>query len=490
MANGELQSLVNFRQPNNSTLRAAPYKLVLSDSPFYVDFRTLTGSDLDGTPFKPYGMYIDNTQGNANLIILFQETQFRVVCKKGEVLHTSYPAADYAIAAITGDGPASIIFVDYSVEPYSSNLTGGSAMAIWGAITGDIAAQTDLQAQFGTKVDKVAGFGLSQNSFTNAQVSKLAAIEAGAQVNAVTSVAGRTGAITLTKTDVGLPNVDNTSDVNKPVSIAQQAALDLKLNTSDSAFRNLVINGTFKINQRAYVSGSATTSANTYTYDCWKVLVSGQSVTLNASGLTAPAGGVTQIIEGASLENGSALDYTITWEGTATCTVDGVAKLSGDSFKATFGTNVNLTFKSGTLNKVKVTPGLKVGKYFDRMFGDELLLCMRFYQKTFEYSVSPIPASGTFIGSLQYVSNFMGEGFVGVTIVFPVPMITTPTLTFMNPSSNNSNWRNRALNADSGASSTSYGEISSKGFVAVNSQPLATGMQQTIAVHYVAKCEL
>ena len=36
----------------------------------------------------------------------------------------------------------------------------------------------------------------------------------------------------LTKTNVGLGNVDNTSDANKPVSIAQQAALDLKLDAS------------------------------------------------------------------------------------------------------------------------------------------------------------------------------------------------------------------------------------------------------------------
>lgn len=46
----------------------------------------------------------------------------------------------------------------------------------------------------------------------------------------VQSVAGRTGAVTLAKSDVGLGNVDNTSDVNKPVSTAQQAALDLKSN--------------------------------------------------------------------------------------------------------------------------------------------------------------------------------------------------------------------------------------------------------------------
>lgn len=50
--------------------------------------------------------------------------------------------------------------------------------------------------------------------------------------NLVTSVAGRTGAVTLTKSDVGLSNVDNTSDVNKPVSTAQQTALNLKADKS------------------------------------------------------------------------------------------------------------------------------------------------------------------------------------------------------------------------------------------------------------------
>lgn len=44
----------------------------------------------------------------------------------------------------------------------------------------------------------------------------------------VTSVASKTGAVTLVKADVGLTNVDNTSDANKPVSTAVQAALDLK----------------------------------------------------------------------------------------------------------------------------------------------------------------------------------------------------------------------------------------------------------------------
>lgn len=45
---------------------------------------------------------------------------------------------------------------------------------------------------------------------------------------AVDSVNGQTGIVILDKGDIGLGNVDNTSDANKPVSTATQAALDLK----------------------------------------------------------------------------------------------------------------------------------------------------------------------------------------------------------------------------------------------------------------------
>jgi hypothetical protein len=47
---------------------------------------------------------------------------------------------------------------------------------------------------------------------------------------AVSSVNGQTGAVTLTKTDVGLSNVDNTSDANKPISTATSTALSNKAN--------------------------------------------------------------------------------------------------------------------------------------------------------------------------------------------------------------------------------------------------------------------
>lgn len=50
---------------------------------------------------------------------------------------------------------------------------------------------------------------------------------------AISTVNGKSGpSVTLTKSDIGLANVDNTSDVQKPVSTAQQNALDGKANTT------------------------------------------------------------------------------------------------------------------------------------------------------------------------------------------------------------------------------------------------------------------
>lgn len=51
----------------------------------------------------------------------------------------------------------------------------------------------------------------------------------------VTSVAGRVGAVVLTKSDVGLGSVDNTADSAKPVSSAQQTALNLKADLASPA---------------------------------------------------------------------------------------------------------------------------------------------------------------------------------------------------------------------------------------------------------------
>lgn len=87
---------------------------------------------------------------------------------------------------------------------------------------------TATQTALGNKVDQVAGKGLSTEDYTTAEQTKLLGIATGAQVNTVDSVAGKTGVVSLVKADVGLGQVDDTSDANKPVSTAQQTALDGK----------------------------------------------------------------------------------------------------------------------------------------------------------------------------------------------------------------------------------------------------------------------
>lgn len=71
---------------------------------------------------------------------------------------------------------------------------------------------------------------------TTKQVAVSAFVRAGNET--VTSVAGDTGDVVLVKGDVGLGNVDNTSDANKPISTATQSALDLKATIADTASVN------------------------------------------------------------------------------------------------------------------------------------------------------------------------------------------------------------------------------------------------------------
>ena len=72
-----------------------------------------------------------------------------------------------------------------------------------------------LDAEVAKKVDKVSGKGLSTNDYTNEEKNKLSGIQSGAQVNTVTSVAGKTGAVVVSKSDVGLSNVDNVKQASK-----------------------------------------------------------------------------------------------------------------------------------------------------------------------------------------------------------------------------------------------------------------------------------
>ena len=75
----------------------------------------------------------------------------------------------------------------------------------------------------GVPTGGTVGQVLTKNSSTNYDTSWQTPTPA-----PVTSVNGYVGAVVLTKSDVGLGNVDNTSDLNKPISTATQTALNAK----------------------------------------------------------------------------------------------------------------------------------------------------------------------------------------------------------------------------------------------------------------------
>jgi hypothetical protein len=71
------------------------------------------------------------------------------------------------------------------------------------------------------------------------------------EVGPVRAVAGKTGAVTLAKADVGLGNADNTSDAAKPVSTATQAALDTKASAADPSLSGAIDFTTGSVRQSA-----------------------------------------------------------------------------------------------------------------------------------------------------------------------------------------------------------------------------------------------
>lgn len=98
------------------------------------------------------------------------------------------------------------------------------------AITADRDAA--IPAPVENQLCAVAGVGLQRHDGTDWTT-----------VGLVVSVAGRTGAVVLTKTDVGLANVDNTADLAKPVSTATQAALDAKAPIASPSFTGTITVG-------------------------------------------------------------------------------------------------------------------------------------------------------------------------------------------------------------------------------------------------------
>lgn len=119
--------------------------------------------------------------------------------------------------------------------------TGAYSAVNWGQLSGTLSDQTDLLSALNAKKNDFSentafnkNFGTSAGTVLEGNTALGGAVDSvtgdgvgGTAVNPVMSFPA--------PSDIGLGNIDNTSDANKPVSTAQQTALNLKLNLSGGA---------------------------------------------------------------------------------------------------------------------------------------------------------------------------------------------------------------------------------------------------------------
>lgn len=147
------------------------------------------------------------------------------------------------------------------------------------------------------------------------------------------------------------------------------------------------------------------------------MVTSGQAATFTTTGagrtVTAPSGGIEQVIEGASIGGGT---YVINWTGTASCIVNGVSRVKGSTFTLTAGSNATVRFSSGTVTDVQIEPGQVVTAFELRPAAVELMLCQQYCLPLGLDGSSTLSAGGYCTGTTALLS-----------VPVPVEMRAAPT---------------------------------------------------------------
>lgn len=208
--------------------------------------------------------------------------------------------------------------------------------------TFEIPSATKSEVEAGIR-DDVAATPSSLGSAAAKDVSYFATASQGGKADAaVQSVNGKTGnTVVLDKTDIGLGNVDNTSDLSKPISSDTQAALDLKADKaitvssgtgltgggtlasnrtialSSTSIASLALADTSVQPARLVSAGTGLTGGGSLAADRTISLSTGSVASLAKadSALQAPGGATGQV-----LTKNSATDNDVSWQTVAGAT--------------------------------------------------------------------------------------------------------------------------------------------------------------------------
>ena len=249
------------------------------------------------------------------------------------------------------------------------------------ADTAELVTQTQLtNALSGATVDQsaLAGLGLDWNAGTDKfdieSTHITAATQTALDLKAPKADPTFTGTVSgVTKAHVGLGNVDNTSDANKPVSTATQTALDLKANLSAPTFT-----GTVTSTNDVVVNGNLTVNGTTFNASSTSITIEDNLVQLahqNAAN-TVDLGLVVGYNDGANKHSGIVRDVSadkwklfkgVTTEPSTTVdfTQGSLDALQVAAFEATTVTaSSGIVFSDGTQTKVGVPSITTFGSSF------------------------------------------------------------------------------------------------------------------------------
>lgn len=179
----------------------------------------------------------------------------------------------------------------------------------------------------------------------------------------------------------------------------------------------------------------------------------------------------------------TALGTADTWAASnlagVTGTINGVAATT-DIFQIT---GVTLIPGSVSVPQALVTTAIKP-------FGEELQLCMRYYEKSFNYGTAPATALGTSVGSL-YVNYVVTAGAVnnyGTMHTFKVRKRAVPIMVFSNPDVNNGQMRDPFIPGD--CSGTTAQAVSEVGFRLLCVQNASTTVNSYVHVYWLADARM
>ena len=224
--------------------------------------------------------------------------------------------------------------------------------------------------------------------------------------SALISVAGRTGAVVLNKADVGLPNVDNTSDLAKPVSTATQTALNLKANLASPTFTGTVggitkaMVGLGNVDNTSDADKPVSTATQT-ALDAKQATITGGASTIAGANLTASRALVSDANGKVAVSGVTATQLGYLSDVTSAIQTQLNAK------QATLVSGTNIKTVNGT--SILGSGDIAISSTAVTLTGDQTVAGV----KTFSSSpIVPTPTAGTQAVNKAYVDSGAGASFV------------------------------------------------------------------------------